>query len=273
MKIGMPIIAEYKTLDQHINLCRELGFDFIELNMGCPCSMPHKIDWKAMKDCKDIFFTVHLPESLQVGELYEPARKREIDYIMKLIKLFRTNGDITKFTLHFDAGIVMTLTDRKVYMFEEYKEDYLNSLRKSFKTLSKFAAKLGVTICFENTWTYPFLLEGYQEILKWDNLFFVLDAGHDERSDKTASKFFMKHPNRIKHIHMHDFDGSTDHKELGTGKVNVGEYVKFCQANNLTMLLEVRTKKELERSFKMLKFVIKTLPSLGNVEQLSFTDV
>ena len=36
MKIGMPALVEYNTLDELVNLCLKLKLDFIELNMNLP---------------------------------------------------------------------------------------------------------------------------------------------------------------------------------------------------------------------------------------------
>lgn len=36
MDFGMPILIENKSLEKNVDLCRELGLQFVELNMNLP---------------------------------------------------------------------------------------------------------------------------------------------------------------------------------------------------------------------------------------------
>ncbi len=36
MKLGMPTLIELNTLEDNAKLCKELGLDFIEINMNLP---------------------------------------------------------------------------------------------------------------------------------------------------------------------------------------------------------------------------------------------
>ena len=254
MKIGIPILTELDSVEQHIELARRLGFDFVELNLGFPCCMPDRINFSSVKNCKDIFFTVHLPETIEVGEICENARQRQVDYAKYLMKLYNEKGGITKFNLHLDLGIVMTLPDNQIYIFEKYKSDYLNSIRKSFSELSEFAGCSGISLCFENlAKTKPFVIEALAEIPRYPNLFFTFDTGHDAMTGNTARSLFMQNPQKIQHMHLHDFNGKTDHQELGTGFTDFKKYVEFAGKNNLTVLIEVRKEPELANSIKLIK--------------------
>ena len=41
MDFGMPTLIENKTLEENIALCKELGLQFIELNMNFRCTRFH----------------------------------------------------------------------------------------------------------------------------------------------------------------------------------------------------------------------------------------
>ena len=63
---------------------------------------------------------------------------------------------------------------------------------------------------------------------------------------------FLKYENKIKHIHLHDFNGSKDHQELFTGLLNAKEELAFCNKHNLDVLIEVKRKEELINSVNKL---------------------
>jgi len=254
MEIGMPILAELRTLREHIDLCKSLGFDFIELNMGFPCSMPDRIDWQEVKGSKGIFFTLHLPESIEVGQMYEYDRRRNVEYAIYLMKMFKDKGSVKKFNLHLGIGDIMTLPGGKIFLFEEHSDEYMKSLRKSFRELSEFAVEAGVTVCFENIGdARPFLLDSFKELLNFPSLSFTLDTGHDAKVGSVFSNLFVQSPEKVRHIHLHDYDGRSDHLELGVGVVDVQAVIGLARKSGATVLLEVRKKRELENSLGLLR--------------------
>ena len=63
----------------------------------------------------------------------------------------------------------------------------------------------------------------------------------------------MEYSNKIKHIHLHDFNGSKDHQELFTGILNVKDELDFCKQHSLDVLIEVKRKEELINSVNKLR--------------------
>ena len=65
-EFGMPTLIENRTLEDNINLCKELGLTFLELNMNFPEYQIDKIeyvDWFYKKaDEAGIYYTIHLDE-------------------------------------------------------------------------------------------------------------------------------------------------------------------------------------------------------------------
>ena len=62
MQYGMPTLIENKTLAENISLCKELGLDFIELNMNFPEYQIDKLEkvtdfYKAADDA-EIYYKV-----------------------------------------------------------------------------------------------------------------------------------------------------------------------------------------------------------------------
>lgn len=247
MKIGIPIVAEFETLGEHIAFCREIGADFIELNMAWPMCFPDQIDWKMLQKTRDIFFTLHLPEDLQMGELFEPARKRNVDYAIQLMREFKDKGGVTTFTLHMKKSSKMTMPHGKVFLFDKYRERYLASLRKSFTELSAFAKQNGVTVCFENVGAMPSQVAGFAELINSPGIYLTLDVGHNEEEGNVLAPVFMR-SGKVQHMHLHDVRDGKPHEQVGVGTVDVPRFVDFARKNNLSVLLEVRGRDEVTKS-------------------------
>ena len=169
-----------------------------------------------------------------------------------LLTGFLRYSELCKSHLHLDPGIHFSLPDKKVFIYQEYLSDYLKAYKSSCDILSNIANKYNATILFENVKMETFTLKAIEIISNYDNLFFTLDLGHNIRYGNIAKEKFLKYDNKIKHIHLHDFNGSKDHQELFTGILNIKEELDFCKSKNLDVLIEVKRKEELVNSVNKL---------------------
>lgn len=245
----MPILVEFHSLSENIDLCKKLNLDFIELNLDIPYCFIDRLDTNSLKNNN---FTIHLSEKFDVGELNNSLRNFYLNEIEKIIS-FGTKYNIFKYNLHLDPGIHFSLPDKKIFIYEEYIDDYLRAYEDSCNILSKIANKYNATILFENVKVESYTLKVIDIIAKYDNLFFTLDLGHNIRYGNLAKEKFMQYSDKIKHIHLHDFNGSKDHQELFTGLLNVKEELNFCKQHNLDVLIEVKRKEELINSVNKLR--------------------
>lgn len=254
MKLGMPTLVEFSLLEENIDLCTKLGLGFVELNMDLPYCMPDSgIDWKKIRSECDIDFTVHLSEKLQVGEIYEAAREKQMEIIKNAINYYKNEADIRKFNLHLDQGVYFTLPDGKAYIFEKYEQKYSEAIDRSFRDLSDFASRVGVEIYFENTKITGFIAKSFEKVKGYDNLYCTLDVGHNAKDGYLAEDVLMRMPDMIRHMHIHDFDGKKDHKELGSGLIDVKKYLEFCRSKNIYAVIEIKRMQELVNSIEYLK--------------------
>ena len=118
---------------------------------------------------------------------------------------------------------------------------------------SNIANKYNATILFENVKVETYTLKAIEVISNYTNLFFTLDLGHNIRYGNIAKEKFLKYDNKIKHIHLHDFNGSKDHQELFTGILNIKEELDFWKSKNLDVVIEVKRKEELVNSVNKLR--------------------
>ena len=63
----------------------------------------------------------------------------------------------------------------------------------------------------------------------------------------------MKMPDMIRHMHIHDLDGKKDHKELGSGLIDVKKYLAFCKSKNIYAVIEIKRTQELVNSIEYLR--------------------
>ena len=71
LQLGMPTLIETRTLSECAALCRNMGLDFIELNMNLPQYQLNVLDVPFLKETAErygIFYTIHLDENLNVSD-------------------------------------------------------------------------------------------------------------------------------------------------------------------------------------------------------------
>ena len=166
---------------------------------------------------------------------------------------FGTKHHILKYNIHLDPGIHFSLPDKKIFIYEEYLSEYLDAYKNSCNALSKIASKYNATILFENVKIESYTLKAIAIIANYDNLFFTLDLGHNIRYGNIAKEEFLKYKDKIKHVHLHDYNGSKDHQELFTGILDIKEELDFCNKHDLDVLIEVKRKDELINSINKLR--------------------
>ena len=245
MKYGMPSLLEFNTILENVEFAKENGLNFIELNMDLPYCQ--NIDTDTL-DKYNFEFTMHLSEKLNLAELNNYLRKSYLDEAIRQINLGIKNK-IRRYTIHIDSGIYFTLPDEKVYLNEKYIDIYKDNFDKSCKMLNNIAKDNNIYINFENTKIHDFTKEAINIINKYDNLGFTLDIGHNEKNGNKAFKEFL-FTNKIRHVHMHDYDGKKDHLTIGTGIIDIDKY-KNILINNY-VVIEVKKKKELTDSINYL---------------------
>jgi len=255
MKIGMGILPELESIRDSVCVARELGFDFVELNAEFPFCLPENI--KDSDIDEKIFFTMHLFEKADVGLLYEPWRRSQIEMLKDLMLDYKKKVNVKKFSLHINRGVFFTMPDKKIFVFEQFEQLYIAACKRSFKELSDFAVKHDFEICFENVKIADYMLRIFKILATYPNLFYTLDVGHDMVSGKRASAQFMQTPHKIRHLHLHDVVNGIDHQQLGKGIVDVKKVLDFCRRNNIDIVIEVRRKEQLANSLAYLKKLLK----------------
>ena len=253
---GMPTLIETSTLEECAKLCADLGLDFIELNMNLPQYQLNKIDvdyFKSIADKYGIYYTIHLDENLNISDFNPYVADAYIKTVVDTIEIAK-QLDIKVLNMHMSKGVYFTLPDRKVYLFSEYKEQYLKSIVDFRNMCENAIGENDIKICIENCDGYEeFQKEAIELLLESSVFSLTFDVGHNHGIGGTDEEFILKHKDRLQHIHLHDAEGRKNHLALGTGEMDIEKYLNLAKEQNCRVVLETKTIDGLKRSVEWLK--------------------
>ncbi|MEF3301684.1 sugar phosphate isomerase/epimerase family protein [Paenibacillus sp. GYB003] len=258
MKLGMPTLVEYEAVENHIALCKELGLDFIELNMNLPFCTPevwNGRDLARLKERHGIDFTVHLPEELDLSSFHPSIRRGHLERCKETMEWAKEAG-IATINMHLNNGIYFTLPDAKVWINEAYKERFTELLLDSYEELYRLASAYRIELCIENTCNFhlPFVQEALAKLdSRFRQFYLTWDAGHDAKAGFREEPVLMRYAERIKPMHVHDYNGKSDHQPPGSGLVPIRERLRFARERRLSVVIEVKTSESLRHSLRSLR--------------------
>lgn len=257
MNLGMPTLIELEDLEENVKLCKELGLKFIELNMNMPSFQPEQLDshyLEALQSKYNIYFTIHLPEDLDVGHFNKRIREANLGIIEDTIHI-ATQIQAPIINMHMNSGIYFTLPTKKVELYDKYQEEYLKNIIESTNRISEMLKNTPTKLAIENTGIYnrTFIIEAVSRFLEYDGCVLTWDAGHDYSSNRQDESFMTKHIEKIKHMHIHDAIGIKNHLELYTGEIDLDYFFNHALQNECSIVIETKTVEALQRSMHSLR--------------------
>ncbi|UVI29410.1 sugar phosphate isomerase/epimerase family protein [Paenibacillus spongiae] len=257
MKLGMPALVEYRSIADNIQLCNALGLDFIELNMNLPICMPENLSYSEIRAYKERYgldFTIHLPEELDLSSYHPSIRKGHLERCKQTMEWANLSG-IRTLNMHMNNGIYFTLPHSKVWINDQYESTFLELLHESYAELYRLAAAYEVELCIENTGNYhiPHIRKALDQLSDFQNFYLTWDVGHDAKAGFEEEPAFTHFNDRIRHMHLHDYNGKSDHQPLYTGIVPIDDRLAFAQLKDLSVVIEVKTSESLRESVAMLR--------------------
>ncbi len=252
---GIPALIEYQEMRPNLDLCQELGMDFLELNMNMPYSFPENLSSRELRKAvrEGLRFSMHLHDELDLGSLHESVRRGHLDRCEVALRWGAKNG-VFLLNLHLNPGVFFTLPDRKVWVYERYLDLYVDSLNHSLSRLSSLATELDIKICLENTghFALPFMRRAAESVLDLDSIGLCWDIGHDARSGHREEDFMLSHLDRVWHMHFHDYNGESDHQLPFTGRIDCLRFLKLAEENDMSVLIEVKTEMAVRQAVRSL---------------------
>lgn len=252
---GMPTLLELDSLEKNIKFCKKLGLDFIEINLNFPYCNYSEINGKDVGKILDengIFATVHFPEEINLASFHPKLRAANI-HIFEEVCIWANEFSCNKITVHLNDGVMVTLPNGKVKLHDVYSFDVLENLKESFSQMAVIASRYNITICVENTSFDENTIQIFNEISTISEIGFTWDIGHDSKNGGLAGMYYSKNSDMVKHMHIHDYNGKSDHLSLFDGNLNINKALEFARNKNLLTVIEVKSVKDLEESVRRLE--------------------
>lgn len=252
MRFGMPALVEISGVEETAALCREMGLSFVELNMNFPQYQIGAMDVPRLLEIArryGIFYTLHLDDNMNVVDFNPAVAKAWQDTVLDAIALAK-ELDIPVLNMHLSRGGVVTLPERKVYLFEQYREDYLSDLAQFRDRCHAAVGGSGIHICIENTSGYPdWQVEALDLLLESEVFGLTLDVGHDHCTGGGDLAVICQRSDRLHHMHLHDAaKPKRDHLALGTGELELADRLALAEQCDCTVVLEIKTAAALRES-------------------------
>lgn len=244
ISFGMPTLIEFPNLEDCASLAYELGLQFIELNMNLPQYQPQTLDVSRLAhiaDRYDIFYTLHLDENLNVADFNPYIAQGYLKTVLDSIRLAKKLR-IKVLNMHLSRGVHFTLPERKVFLFDVYREAYQNSICAFRDTCEREVGNCDIQLCVENCSGYTdFQRDAIDFLLQSPVFGLTFDVGHHFCAGGVDELFIRSHIDRLRHIHLHDAAGGHDHLALGSGEVDVPSVLDLSRTYRCTTVLETKT--------------------------------
>ena len=244
MKFGMPTLIELPDMEDSARLCRELGLQFVEFNMNLPQYQPHTLDRRGLDRIRKeygISYTVHLDENMNVADFNPYVMEGYFRTVKETVNLAK-DLEIPVLNMHLSRGVHFTLPDRKVFLFDQFREDYLRRIRAFRDFCTETVGNAPIKICLENYSGYlDFQKEAIGALLESPVFGLTLDVGHNHCTEHCDEAITLKNRSRLCHMHLHDARGKQDHQALGDGEVDIRRYFDLARSCGCSVLLETKT--------------------------------
>ncbi len=234
VKLGMPTMVQMESIREGAALCRELGLDFLELNINFPQFTLEAMDVEELKAIREeygIDYSLHLDDEMSIADFNPYVADGYCRTVYDAVALSKQLG-IRKLNMHMSRGAKYTLPDRVIYFFQAYEDAYLQRIRD-----------------FRDTCT-----EAIDILLESPVFGLTIDIGHNYCAKNMDEDWILAHGDRLSHMHVHDAcDGTKDHRTLGTGELDVMRYLSIAEEHDCTVVLETKTFDALRESMEWLK--------------------
>jgi len=252
LKIGMPTLIELETIEDNIELCKELKLDFIEINMNQPQFQLVQLDTAKLKRLQaehGIFFTFHLAEDIDIGHFTENIRNIFVSEIIQTLDMMDAIG-AKILNMHMIPGVVFTLPNKKVFIYDQYKDTYFKNILTFSELVTSHIGNRSMKINLENTGIFDkgYLCEAVELLLENPHFNLTYDIGHDEKSGHKDQAFMKKNEKFINHYHMHDATLQADHLPFYDGNIDINNFLRRAESTQSTALFEIKTVAALKTS-------------------------
>ncbi len=254
---GMQNLLEVGNLESNIEVCRNLGLDFIELNMNLPECQPNRLDVDKLLELKkryNIFYTFHLAETFDITSFDDDIRAAYFTGLSKTIHNAK-KLETPIINMHMNVGVHFSLPNQKIYLYEKYKSEYMAKIVEFANYIENELHDSGIRLSIENTGIYDrdYIIKAVDELLKKDSIALTWDIGHDFSSGNNDIGYIKRHMDKLKHMHIHDAIGKNNHLPVYSGEIDIDNRLSLARDNGYSCVIEVKTLDGLKESIRRIK--------------------
>ena len=216
MKLGMPILYEYNSIKENIDLAKKLGLDFIELNLNfgyCRNEMERYQELEKIIKESNLEYTIHFYDEADFAT-YDEVVDAYLILLDKYLNLSK-NMNIKLVNVHLNIGPIVTISGERNYIYQKeydiYIERLINNLKKAEELANKYNVKLVI--------------------------------GHDYTSTRALEELIENNNFKFLEFHIHDAKGKKCHLAIGEGEINIKKFKDL--AKDCYVVLEVKSSEEL----------------------------
>ncbi len=250
MKLGMPILFEYDSLIENVKLAKELGFEFIELNLNfgyCRDELKKKEVIEYLKE-SNLEFTVHFFDEFDAAS-YDEVVDAYISILKNYLE-FSKELNIKLLNIHLNEGPLVTISGVKNYLYEKEYSRYIKRLINNLDKIVNLLNKYNITLVLENVKTPNFIQQTYFDLIR-NNFNFNYDIGHDYTDKNLICDLINKYGLKLKEFHFHDAINKKCHLVLGEGDMDLGFYKSLI--TNQYIVIEVKSSEDLRKSIDVFR--------------------
>jgi sugar phosphate isomerase/epimerase len=258
LRLGIPTLIEMPDFQRTVDLALRLKADFIELNMNMPEFCPEALPAKRVRECREetgLDFTVHMPDDTDLASFHDPIREGHVQRFGETARWAAESG-ARLINLHLSPGIYFTLPDRKVWIYQNYYHRFLGNLQEAYGKVIDYAREYGISVCTENVVNFhiPFVGRAIDDLCEIPGFYLTWDVGHDARTGYLEREVLLRHADRVQHMHLHDYNGVSDHQVPGTGEIDIPGMLRFARERGASVLVETKTEVSLAESVKAVRY-------------------
>ena len=243
MKLGMPILYEFNSVEDNLRLAKELSLDFVELNLNFGYCRSEMEDFRL----GPLFLKYGLSATLHFydeGDFasYDEVAEAYLKLLSKYARLAR--GYVKIINVHLVGGPVVTISGVKNYIYEKEFPEYSERLIKNLKKAEEICHENGIKMVLENTDYLPRFMKKTYELLVQNGFSFNYDVGHDRvDGDFLLNEVINKIGLEFTEMHVHDSKDKKCHLAIGEGDTDFAKYRTFMK-DDTYVLLEVKEKSD-----------------------------
>lgn len=256
MKFGLPIFIDIKTLDEHVEICRESGLSFIEIDMDIYQFNMDKIDslFENINKVNDIYFNISLPVSYDFGSFESGLRGLYRDNLNAIIEKSEKNR-VHSINYTINPGIGYSFFEDQVYLYDKHFKDFKENTLESLSKVIESCDSKGIDFLIKNNgfWYRNYMRKIINYLLGFKRVGLTWDIVNDAASDYKEKIFIMENLHRIKSLYISDYLNDHRNQPLFSGNIDLSSYFSIAKRINADVLIDVKTLNEFKNSLKLLR--------------------